>query len=109
MDKIRHSLSLKLGFIVILLAIVVFVASLGVMFVQSRYMLRKEATERVTSLLDNTVLRVSSYMNAVETATNSNGWMAQEFLNPDSLLTFSLCFRGWGLSRHIPFVKAIPS
>ena len=65
MDKIRHSLSLKLGFIVILLAIVVFVASLGVMFVQSRYMLRKEATERVTSLLDNTVLRVSSYMNAV--------------------------------------------
>ena len=89
MDKIRHSLSLKLGFIVILLAIVVFVASLGVMFVQSRYMLRKEATERVTSLLDNTVLRVSSYMNAVETATNSNGWMAQEFMNPDSLLVFT--------------------
>ena len=72
-----------------LLAIVVFIASLGVMFVQSRYLLRKEATERVTSLLDNTVLRVRSYMNTVETATNSNDWMAQEFLNPDSLLTFS--------------------
>ena len=65
MDKIRHSLSIKLGFIVILLAIVVFVASLGVMFVQSRYMLRKEATERVTSLLDNTVLRVSSCYQSV--------------------------------------------
>jgi signal transduction histidine kinase len=89
MDKIRHSLSLKLSLSVVLLAVVVFVVTLGVMFVQSRFMLRKDATERVTSLLNNTVLRVNSYMNTVETATNSNGWMAQEFLNPDSLLSFS--------------------
>jgi signal transduction histidine kinase len=89
MGKIRHSLSLKLSLSVVLLAVVVFVVTLGVMFVQSRYMLRKDATERVTCLLDNTVLRVNNYMNTVETATNSNGWMAQEFLNPDSLLSFS--------------------
>ena len=89
MGRIRHSLSFKLGLGVLLLAVLVFVASLGVVFVQSRYMLRKEATERITRVLDNTVLRVGSYMNAVETATNSNGWMAQEFLDPDSLLAIS--------------------
>ena len=89
MDRIRHSLSTKLGISAMFLAIIVFVATLGVMFVQFRYMLRKEATERVTSLLDNTVLRVRSYMNTVETATNANGWMVHEFMNPDSLLFFT--------------------
>ena len=89
MDRIRHSLSLKLGVSILFLSVLVFVASLGVMFVQSRIMLSKEATEHITSVLDNTVSRVSACMNAVETAANANGWMAQEFLNPDSLLAFS--------------------
>ena len=89
MGRISHSLSYKLGFSVLLLAVLVFVVSLGVVFLQSRYILRKEATERVTSVLNNTVLRVRSYMNTVETATNSNGWMALQFQNPDSLLAFS--------------------
>lgn len=89
MDRIRHSLSLKLGVSILLLSVLVFVTSLGVMFVQSRYMLRKQVTEHITSVLDNTVSRVSGCMNAVETATNVNGWMAQEFLDPDSLLSLS--------------------
>ena len=89
MDKIRHSLSSKLGVSILLLSVLVFVASLGVMFVQSRLLLRKQVTEHVTSVLDNTVSRVIGCMNTVETATNANGWMALEFLNPDSLLAFS--------------------
>ena len=89
MDKIRHSLSSKLGVSILLLSVLVFVASLGVMFVQSRLLLRKQVTEHITSVLDNTVSRVTGCMNTVETATNANGWMALEFLNPDSLLAFS--------------------
>ena len=89
MDKIRHSLSSKLGVSILLLSVLVFVASLGVMFVQSRLLLRKQVTEHITSVLDNTVSRVTGRMNTVETATNANGWMALEFLNPDSLLAFS--------------------
>ena len=89
MGKIRHSLSSKLGVSILFLSILVFVASLGVMFVQSRLMLRKKATERMLSVLDNTVLRVRTCMDRVETATNSNGWMALEYLNPDSLLAIS--------------------
>ena len=89
MGRFRHSLSLKLSVSVLLLSVLVFVASLGVMFVQSRYMLHKETAERVGSVLDHTVLRVRRSMNIVETATNSNDWMARAFLHPDSLLAFS--------------------
>ena len=96
MGRIRHSLSSKLGVSILLLSILVFVASLGVMFVQSRLMLRKKATERIVCVLDNTVQRVRTCMNRVETATNSNGWMALEYLNPDSLLT---------ISRHVVSVN----
>ena len=96
MGKIRHSLSSKLGVSILFLSILVFVASLGVMFVQSRLMLRKKATERMLSVLDNTVLRVRTCMDRVETATNSNGWMALEYLNPDSLLA---------ISRHVVSVN----
>ena len=96
MGRIRHSLSSKLGVSILFLSILVFVASLGVMFVQSRLMLRKKATERIVCVLDNTVQRVRTCMNRVETATNSNGWMALEYLNPDSLLT---------ISRHVVSVN----
>ena len=89
MGRLRHSLSLKLSVSLLFLSVLVFVAALGVMFVQSRYMLLKEATEHVASVLDHTVLRVRRSMNIVETATNSNGWMTQAFLQPDSLLAFS--------------------
>lgn len=89
MVRIPHSLSLKLGVSILFLSVLVFVASLGVMFVQSRLMLREQVTEHVTSVLDHTVARVSSYMNAVETATNTYSWMVQEFLDPDSLLAIS--------------------
>jgi len=89
MAKMPHSLSSRLGVSILFLSILVFVASLGVMFVQSRLMLRKKATERMVSVLDNTVLRVRACMDRVETATNSNGWMALEYLNPDSLLTIT--------------------
>lgn len=89
MGRLRHSLSLKLSVSVLCLSVLVFVASLGVMFVQSRHILRKEAAERIASDLDHTVLRVRRSMNIVETATNSNGWMALKFLHPDSLLAYS--------------------
>ena len=96
MDKIRHTLSSRLGVSILFLSILVFVASLGVMFVQSRLILRKKAAERIASVLDNTVLRIRTCMDRVETATNSNGWMVLEYLNPDSLLA---------ITHHVVFVN----
>ena len=89
MRHIRQSLSLKLGFSILLMTIPIFVAVLGILFVQSRQRIKKEAIERVTSVLNATTERVNGIMGTVETATNSNYWLAIENLHPDSLMTYS--------------------
>lgn len=87
--SIRRSLSMKLGFSVLLLAIPIFIASLGIMFLQSRHLVRKAAMERATSALSATMQRVELHLGIVETATSSNSWMATTYLTPDSLLAIS--------------------
>ena len=87
--NIRRSLSTKLGVSILLLAIPIFIASLGVMFMQSRHIFRKEALERANSMLDATMRRVELHLGIVEIATNSNSWMAAAYLTPDSLQNLS--------------------
>ena len=98
MSKIKRSLSLKLSLGIVLLAAPTFVLALGVLFLQSRYFIRQEATERATSMLSLTIQRVRNYMSAVETSTNSNTWLIEENFNPDSLLAIS--HRIVRLNRH---------
>ena len=86
---VRRSLSLKLSLGILLLAIPVFVISLGILFLQSRYIVRQEAMERASTVLNTTSLRVNRYLMAVETATNINDWRVAENLQPDSLLAIS--------------------
>lgn len=86
---IRQSLSLKLSFSILLLAIPIFVAVLGILFVQSRQRIRKEAVERGNSVLNATTERVNALLGTIETATNANYWLATENLHPDSLLNYS--------------------
>lgn len=98
MSKIKRSLSLKLSLGIVLLAAPTFVLALGILFLQSRYFIRQEATERATSMLSLTIQRVRNYMSAVETSTNSNTWLIEENFNPDSLLAIS--HRIVRLNRH---------
>lgn len=86
---IRQSLSLKLSFSILLLAIPIFVAVLGILFVQSRQRIRKEAVERGNRVLNATTERVNALLGTIETATNANYWLATENLHPDSLLNYS--------------------
>ena len=86
MDKIRRSLSRKLSIGFLLLAVPVFVASLGLLFFQSRSAIRAEARDHAVSGLNATVQRVRSYLSTVETATNVNDWLVQDDLQPDALL-----------------------
>lgn len=88
-DIIRRSLAAKLGLGYLLLAIVVFVVSLGILFIQSRYLIRKEAIGRSYATLSATAQRVVRHLNMVETATNTNAWLVMENLNPDSLLAYT--------------------
>ena len=84
-----RSLSTKLSLALLLLAIPIFVISLGVLFTQSRIIIRNEAIGRANSVLDATMQRIFLNVLTVETATNAFGWQAVHYLHPDSLLAFS--------------------
>lgn len=99
MIRIRKSLSSKLSLSILLLAIPIFVLSLGILFVQSRNNVKKEATEHAKSVLNTTMQRVNRYMIAVETATDINDWKVTENLQPDSIL--SLTHRIVLMNHHI--------
>jgi signal transduction histidine kinase len=89
LNKIHQSLSLKLSIGILLMAIPVFVISLGILFLCSRSMVREESEDRVGSVLNATVQRVRSYLGTVETATESNSWFVLDNMHPDSLLAIS--------------------
>ena len=85
MSKLRRSLSKRLSLDIMLLAIPVFVLSLGIFYLQSRYLIRQEAIERSNSILKTTVQRVNNYMSTVETSINANAWLLEENFRPDSI------------------------
>ena len=87
MRKSKLSRKLSLGFM--LMAAPIFILSLGMLFVQSRYLIHEEVTESANSMLNTTLHRVSYCMNAIETAVNSNTWMLEENFRPESLRSVS--------------------
>ena len=86
MKQIRQSLSLKLSLGILLMAVPVFVVALGLLFLQSRRIVRQEAQHRASRVLNTSHQRISKYMRTVETAANANAWLIPERLHPDTLL-----------------------
>lgn len=94
-----HSLSTKLTIGILLLAAPIFMISLGVLFSQSRHIIRAEAIGRANSVLSATMERISRNLSTVETATKANSWYITTYLHPDSLLALS--YRVVRLNPHI--------
>ena len=90
MLSLRKSLSSKLSTTILLLAIPIFVLSLGILFKQSSNNVRKEAMEHANSVLNSTMLRVSRHLYTIETATIANDWLIEQSLVPDSSGDFYL-------------------
>ena len=88
-QHIRQSLSWKLGLGILLMAVPIFILSLGIMFIESRNNIKNEATEHAASVLNTTMQHITRYMNIVETATDINDWDVTAHLQPDSLLAYS--------------------
>jgi len=86
MKLLRQSLSMKLIVAILVMAIPIFLLSLGLLFVQSRYIIRQEATEHASSILSTTIQRLGKHLQAVKVATEANEWVIMENLQPDSLL-----------------------
>ena len=85
MIKVRRSLSRELSLGIMLLAIPIFVVALGILFLQSRYLIHHEAMESSQSLLNTTLQRVQNYMQTVETAADANVWMLEENFEPQAI------------------------
>lgn len=86
---IRQSLALKLSLGILLMAMPIFLLSMGILFMQSKDYLKAESMKHANSVLNITMQRISRYMNIVETATNVNDWTFMDGLQPDSLLASS--------------------
>lgn len=85
MIDIRKSFSSKLSLTVLLLAVPIFLVSMGLLFTQSRRMIREEAMGRAKSVLNTSMLRMQRNINTIETATNANYRHIASHLHPDSL------------------------
>lgn len=89
MIKLRHNLSLKLTIGILVMTVPIFLISLGLFYQQSRNVLLHEATMRTNGTLSTMMQRVVQYLSNVEVATNSNSWIVEESLDPDTMLTVS--------------------
>ncbi len=85
MSKIGKSLSRKLSANIVLLAMSVFIVSLGIFYLQSRYLIHHEAIERSNSVLHTAIQRVSNFMNTIENSTDANAWLLEEKFTPQTL------------------------
>ena len=89
MISIRRSFSAKVILWVLLLAVPVFLASVGVLFWQSHKLIRKEAVDRASGVLSCAMHRINRYLITAEVATNTNAWLVEQSLHPDSLLSYT--------------------
>ena len=86
---IRHSLSLRLSLMVLSFAVLIFVVSLGFLYIRTRNFIQQDAIDRAKKVLSNTALRVDEILDEVEIATNNTEWLVRTHLNPDSVEVFS--------------------
>ncbi len=88
--KIRpHHLSTRIAIVILILAAPIFFATIGTLFVEARQAIRHKAVGRAKSSLSTTMQRLDRSLIAVKTATDAYSWMAEEQMQPDSLLAIS--------------------
>ena len=86
---IRKSLSTRLSLDILLIVMLIFTLSLGFLYWQSRNIIRQEAIDEASHVLDNTALRVKGQMLELETATRNLLWLININHQQDSLLWYS--------------------
>lgn len=87
--RIFSSLSSKLSFGILGVVISVFVVSITFLYVRSRQIVRQEAGQRTSRMLENTSMRLIGYMKEAEVATENISWLAVAYPQPDSLYNYT--------------------
>ena len=87
---VKRSLATRMSLLTVFFAAIILIAALGYMFSVSRQAIRKEAVDRATNQLENTVLRVTNILNRVEVAANNTAWLINRHLDsPDLMFEYS--------------------
>lgn len=87
---IQKSLSTKLSLWIVLFATLIFLSTLGGMFIQSRKAVREEAISRAEQVLNTTVMRANAILGRVIVATDNMDWLIYRHLDtPDSMFVYS--------------------
>ena len=95
----RWKLSKELSLGIMLMAIPLFILSLGILYMQSNRLIHEEVTECSHSMLNSTLQRVRTYMGTIETAANANAWLLEENFQPEALQ--SVANRIVRLNHHV--------
>ena len=89
LNRIRKSFSTKLSLGILLMAVTIFVVSLGVLFTQSRHIIRTEAVGRTKAVLNTTMQHIERNLMTIENATNTYSWMIEQQFQPEQILDFT--------------------
>lgn len=87
--QIKQSLPLRLSLSILAFTVIIFMITIGIIFVRTRHFVRQTATEQATQILNNTAQRIMGLMGQVEVATDNSGWLVLRKLQPDSIMSFS--------------------
>jgi signal transduction histidine kinase len=71
------------------MAVTIFVVSLGVLFIQSRHIIRTEAVGRTKAVLNTTMQNIVRNLMTIENATNTYSWMIEQQFEPEQILEFT--------------------
>ena len=89
LNRIRKSFSTKLSLGILLMTVTIFVVSLGVLFTQSRHIIRTEAVGRTKAVLNTTMQHIVRKLMTIENATNTCSWMIEQQFQPEQILDFT--------------------
>lgn len=80
---------MKLSLGILLMTVTIFVVSLGVLFTQSRHIIRTEAVGRTKAVLNTTMQHIVRNLMTIENATNTCSWMIEQQFQPEQILDFT--------------------
>ena len=87
--QIKQSLPLRLSLSILAFTVIIFMITIGIIFVRTRLFVRQTATEQATQILNNTAQGIMGLMGQVEVATDNSDWLVLRKLQPDSIMSFS--------------------
>ncbi len=87
--QIKQSLPLRLSLSILAFTVIIFMITIGIIFVRTRHFVRQTATEQATQILNNTAQGIMGLMGQVEVATDNSDWLVLRKLQPDSIMSFS--------------------